>query len=187
MPTTSQSSGLHSDEAVSPNDSLSLLSTLSVRFFSASTIFRVDTNFQSELRCKLSIDVAVVASRCLAVHGTSVGEAPAQHTSHCPSASKEAGSCGRTGTPGLRVFPTWLKSLGLLTVRGAKAWTSEVKKAGFAVLHPCDRRSDSYLPLFTRGDASLQAIPTRKLYEHTSTRRSASEYRWLASVERSCV
>jgi len=47
------------------------------------------------------------------VHGSSVGEAPAQHTSHCPTASKEAGRRGRTGTPGLRVFLMWLRSQDL--------------------------------------------------------------------------
>ena len=40
--------------------------------------------------------------------GSSVGEASARHTSHCPRASKEACKQGRTGTPGLRVCLRWL-------------------------------------------------------------------------------
>src|SRR5262249_28962788 len=39
--------------------------------------------------------------------GSSVGEAPASHTGHCPPASREAGR-GRTGTPESRVFLMWL-------------------------------------------------------------------------------
>ena len=47
--------------------------------------------------------------------GSSVGEAPAQHTGHCPSISRET-AAGRTGTPGRRVFLRWL---GLEALRSA--------------------------------------------------------------------
>lgn len=40
-------------------------------------------------------------------HGSSVGEAPAQHTGHCPSISREIAR-GRTEIPGTRVFLRWL-------------------------------------------------------------------------------
>src|SRR5258708_25654141 len=38
---------------------------------------------------------------------SSVGEAPAHHTGHCPPVSREIVQ-GRTGTPGTRVFLRWL-------------------------------------------------------------------------------
>jgi hypothetical protein len=40
-------------------------------------------------------------------HRSSVGEAPAQHTGHCPSISREIAR-GRTEIPGTRVFLRWL-------------------------------------------------------------------------------
>ena len=43
------------------------------------------------------------------LHGSSVGEASARQTSHCPKASKDAGNQGRPGIPGLRVFLMWLR------------------------------------------------------------------------------
>ena len=49
----------------------------------------------------------------VALHGSSVGEASARQTSHCPKASKDAGNQGRPGTPGLRVFLRWLRSSDL--------------------------------------------------------------------------
>src|SRR5262245_62322146 len=50
-------------------------------------------------------------------HGSSVGEAPAQHTGHCPPISREIAR-GRTGTPGTRVFLRWLGFAKTLTERG---------------------------------------------------------------------
>ena len=41
-------------------------------------------------------------------HGSSVGEAPAQHTGHCRR-GLERDCQGRTGTPGSRVFLRWLR------------------------------------------------------------------------------
>ena len=82
------------------------------------------------------------------LHGSSVGEAPAQHKSHCPD-GVERDWQGRTGTPGLRVFLTWLRSVGPLTVRGAEAWTSG-EKMQVSRQPPCGGRSDtgsSFLPL----------------------------------------
>src|SRR5271165_770397 len=57
------------------------------------------------------------------LHGSSVGEASARQTSHCPPASKDVRQ-GGPGTPGLRVSLMWLRSSGSLTARGAEAWTS---------------------------------------------------------------
>ena len=50
----------------------------------------------------------------LITHVSSVGEATARHIGHCPTTSKEVCLSGRTGTPGLRVFLTWLRFLNLL-------------------------------------------------------------------------
>ena len=54
---------------------------------------------------------------------SSVGEASARHTRHCPATSRDVLRAGGTGTPGLRVCLMWLRPWSL-TVRGAKAQTS---------------------------------------------------------------
>lgn len=47
-----------------------------------------------------------------AIHGPSVGEAPAQHKSHCPTSSRDV-ALGTTGTPEPRVFLRWLRFEGI--------------------------------------------------------------------------
>ena len=59
------------------------------------------------------MDVACFVLRSPDLHGSSVGEASARQTSHCPKASKDARNQGRPGTPGLRVFLRWLRSSDL--------------------------------------------------------------------------
>ena len=61
-------------------------------------------------------------SYCKQFTGSSVGEVPARHTSHCPAASRDVQQ-GITGTPEIRVCLTWLR-LTPLTVRGAETQTS---------------------------------------------------------------
>ena len=57
--------------------------------------------------------LALFDRRC-STHVSSVGEATARHIGHCPTTSKEVCLCGITGTPGLRVFLTLLRSSDLL-------------------------------------------------------------------------
>src|SRR5689334_3130188 len=59
------------------------------------------------------LDMATHRARPL---GSSVGEAPAQHTGHCRR-DLERDCQGRTGTPGSRVFLTWLRSHDLYGAR----------------------------------------------------------------------
>ena len=58
------------------------------------------------------MDVAFLSSRPPDLHGSSVGEASARHTCHCPPASKDVRQ-GVPGTPGLRVSLMWLRSSDL--------------------------------------------------------------------------
>ena len=86
----------------------------------------LDTNNPKGVHDNLGVNVELMSR---VWHGSSVGEAPAQHTGHCPTASKDAVRVNRNFR--IKGFPNVAGIARSLTVRGAKAWTSGEKKDWF--------------------------------------------------------
>src|ERR1035441_5154343 len=68
------------------------------------------------------------------LHGSSVGEASARQTSHCPQASKDA-VWRVTRDSRVKGFSNVAEVMGSLTARGAEAWTSGgIRQQSFAIV-----------------------------------------------------
>src|SRR5450759_5013078 len=115
------------------------------------------------------MDVACFVLRPPDLHGSSVGEASARQTCHCPPASKDVRQ-GGPGTPGLRVSLMWLRSSDLSRRAVLKLGTSGgIRQQSLAIVGHFFRSGEMvfcFSPIFE--------LVSRKVYG--TQRRSASQY-----------
>src|ERR1019366_7556664 len=111
------------------------------------------------------------------LHGSSVGEASARQTSHCPQASKDA-VWRVTRDSRVKGFSNVAEVMGSLTARGAEAWTSRgIRQQSLAIVGHFFRSGE--MVFFV----SLQSfeLVSRKVYG--TERRSTSQYDGRHGVE----